>query len=155
MYKDALVQEVQAKSANTGALVNAVGNVAMTIASFGAIGAGGAMAKAGLAKGGAQGLAQAKMGQSVQHMGAQLLGRQIGGFSGIVIASNISQAYQNKVYGMDMENLTDAVNTMKATENKMSNPDIPASWIRSTFSSAGAELRQRKARDKDIEGVKK
>jgi len=124
IYTDAVVKQSQAKASNTGAVVDAVGSVAITIASMGmgawagsAIKAGTAMAKgATTASQVAKGMAKVQLGKRVQSMAFQMIGRQIGGFSGIVIGSNMAEAYQNKVYGEDIRNMTSKMSALSGAE---------------------------------------
>lgn len=116
IYTDAVTKQSQAQASNTGAVVNAVGNVAITLASMGVGAVAGAGIKAGIAMGGAKGLAKAQLGQQVQRMAFQMIGRQIGGFSGIVIGSNMADAVQQRQHGSAMSDLMASVQSAKAVD---------------------------------------
>jgi len=113
IYADHVAKKSTAQASNTGAVTNVIGNVAMVLAGGAMAGLGGGMAKAGLAQGTAQGAQKAVLGNQVQKMGFQLIGRQIGGFSGIVIGSNMADAWQGKQQGTALQELMESVRTDK------------------------------------------
>lgn len=143
IYTDDVVKKTSAEASNTGAVTNAIGNVATTLASVGAIAGGGAMARLGSKAGASAGaLKTAQFGKDIQKMGFQMIGRNVGGFSGIVIASNIADAYQSYNYKEDIDNAIKSNNEIERQARKIST--MPMNAVRKQFSQAGQELRRRK-----------
>lgn len=135
IYTDDVVKKSTAEASNTGAITNAIGNVATTLASVGAMAVGGAMAGAGSLK-------TAQVGKQIQKMGFQMIGRNVGGFSGIVIASNMADAYQQYNYKEDIDNMMKANGEIERQARKIST--MPMNAVRKQFTQAGQELKRRK-----------
>lgn len=166
MYKEAVVQKTQAEASNVGAVTNVVGNVAMTIASIGAIAVGGAMAGGAVAGGtagatagaGASGAGavagavnKAQLGMQIQKMGIQMIGRQIGGFSGIVISSNIADAYQSYTYKNKLNDMMSEANEKTKSQKKLA--QMPANIIAKNWSQAEQLLKEENNKN-EIGGAK-
>lgn len=145
IYTDAVMKNESAKASNVGAITNVVGNVAMTLGGIASVGLGAGMTKVGISAGGEQGLKNALLGQDIEKIGAQLIGRQVGGFSGIVISSNITSAYQNFKHGEQLRQLSDTTKITQSYSEKVAK--MPSEWLRQQFSNVGQELKKRKKED--------
>lgn len=139
IYTDNVVKKSTAEASNVGAVTTVIGKVATTIASIGAMAGGGAMASAGASAGN---VAKAQVGQQIQKMGFQMIGRNVGGFSGIVIASNMADAYQQYNYKTDIDNAIKENKEMEKQAKSITN--IPANALRKQFSQSANELKRRK-----------